>query len=61
MNTYNVILDESMIQNTMETNVNESMDSLNWKLLAYFFFLGIIPSLVIYRTPVVYGSFSEEI
>jgi lipid A ethanolaminephosphotransferase len=61
MNTYNVILDESMIQNTMETNVNESMDLLNWKLLAYFFFLGIIPSLVIYRAPVVYGSFSEEV
>lgn len=61
MNTYNVILDETMIQNTMETNVNESLDLLNFKLLGYLFFLGIIPSVMIYRLPVAYGSFSEEV
>ena len=61
MNTYNVILDDTMIQNAMETNINESMDLLNWKLIAYFFFLGILPSLLIYRVPVVYGSFKEEV
>jgi len=61
MNTYNVILDETMIQNTMETNMNESMDLLNWKLLAYFFFLGILPSILIYRVPVCYKSFKEEV
>ena len=61
MNTYNVILDDTMIQNAMETNINESMDLLNWKLIAYFFFLGILPSLLIYRVPVAYGSFKEEV
>ena len=61
MNTYNVILDDSMIQNAMETNVNESMDLINLKLLGYFFFLGVIPSLLVYRVPVVYGSFKEEV
>lgn len=61
MNTYNVILDDTMIQNAMETNINESMDLLTWKLIAYFFFLGILPSLLIYRVPVAYGSFKEEV
>lgn len=61
MNTYDVILDDTMIQNAMETNVNESMDLVNWKLLAYLFFLGIIPSMMIYRVPVTYGNFKEEV
>jgi len=61
MNTYNVILDESMIQNAVETNVNESMDLINLKFLGYLFFLGVIPSFIIYRLPVAYGSFKEEV
>jgi len=60
MNTYNVILDDTMIQNAIETNINESMDLLNWKFLVYFIILGIFPSIVIFRSPVVYGSFKQE-
>ncbi|QIR78754.1 DUF1705 domain-containing protein [Sulfurospirillum diekertiae] len=56
MNTYNVILDDTMIQNAMETNANESLDLINWNLLGYFFFLGIIPSFLIYRVPILHGS-----
>lgn len=61
MNTYNVILDDAMIQNAVETNINESMDLINLKLLGYFFFLGVIPSFIIYRLPVAYGSFKKEV
>jgi lipid A ethanolaminephosphotransferase len=60
MNTYNVILDDTMIQNAMETNANESLDLINLKLLGYFFFLGVIPSFLIYRVPVLHGSFKQE-
>ena len=60
MNTYNVILDDTMIQNAMETNLNETLDLLNWKFLAYFLLLGILPSIIIYRAPVVYGTFKQE-
>ena len=49
MNTYNVILDETMIQNTFETNVNESLDLLTGKLVAYMVLLGVIPSFLVYR------------
>ncbi len=60
MNTYNVILDDTMIQNAMETNANESLDLVNWNLLGYFFFLGMIPSFLIYRVPILHGSFKQE-
>ena len=60
MQTYNVILDETMIQNTMETNLNESLDLLTWKLLGYVVFLGLLPSWVVYRTTIDYKSFKGE-
>ena len=60
MQTYNVIIDETMIQNTMETNLNESLDLLTWKLLGYVVFLGLLPSWVVYRTTIDYKSFKGE-
>ena len=50
MNTYNIILDDTMIQNTFETNLSESSDLLSWKLFAYLVLLGIVPSWLIYKS-----------
>ena len=61
MNSYNVIIDENMIQNVIETNVSESMDLLSFKLLAYFLLLGIVPSVWIYKVKIEYGAFKTEI
>jgi len=61
MNTYNVILDDTMIQNAMETNVNESMDLFNLKLLGYFVFLGVFPSCLVYWIPIASVSFKQEV
>lgn len=61
MQTYNVILDETMIQNTMETNLHESLDLLTWKLLGYVVFLGLLPSWIVYRTFIEYKSFTGEL
>lgn len=60
MQTYAVIIDETMIQNTLETNIGESLDLLSVKLLVYLFFLGLVPSWVVYKTPIVYGSVRQE-
>ena len=60
MNTYDVILDETMIQNVMETNVSESQDLLTLKLVAYLVFLGVLPSVWIYRMNIVYKSVKKE-
>jgi len=61
MQTYAVIIDDTMIQNTLETNMGESLDLLTFKLLGYVLFLGVIPSVVVYFTPIVYGSVKKEL
>lgn len=61
MQTYNVIIDETMIQNTLETNMNESLDLLTSKLFVYVFLLGVIPSFIIFKLPVRYGTFRQEL
>lgn len=51
MNKYDVIIDEDMIRNAVQTDIHESLDLLSWKLILYFLFLGILPSYIIYKTP----------
>jgi len=60
MNTYHVIIDDTMIQNMAETNVGESLDLLTIKLVIYILLLGIFPSFVIYKVKITYGTFKEE-
>lgn len=45
MNNYNVIIDQTMIQNIVATNEKEAFELFNIKLVLYIFFLGLIPSL----------------
>ena len=61
MNTYHVVIDDSMIRNTLQTNLNESMDLLSIKQILYFVFLGLLPAYLIYKTPVKYKSFGKEL
>lgn len=49
MDTYNVVIDDHMIQNILETNLPEARDLLNMKQLGYLIILGLAPSLIIYR------------
>lgn len=49
MDSYNVIIDSTMIQNAMMTDTAEFMDLLNIKLILYFFILGILPAIVVYK------------
>lgn len=53
MNNYNVVLDHTMIQNMLQTNLNESLDLISLKLFYYLFLLGVLPSYLIFkvRTP----------
>ncbi|MBV5279492.1 MAG: phosphoethanolamine--lipid A transferase [Campylobacteraceae bacterium] len=60
MNTYHVIIDDTMIQNMAETNVSESLDLLSIKLLVYLFLLGILPAFFVYKVEIVYGTWREE-
>ena len=61
MNTYHVIIDDSMIRNAIQTNFSESSDLLTFKLVLYFVFLGMLPAYWVYRIKVVYRSWKSEL
>lgn len=49
MNKYGVMLDSTMAQSVIETNVGESTELLNGRLLLYFVTWGVLPSLLVWR------------
>lgn len=61
MNTYHIVVDDDMIRNTIQTNLNESLDLLSIQQIIYFFFLGVIPSYFVYKTKIKYRVFYKEL
>ena len=61
MNTYRVIIDDSMIRNTLQTNIHESTDLFTIKLVVYVFLFGIFPSLLVYKAKIEYQIFGREL
>ncbi|MBN2782700.1 MAG: phosphoethanolamine--lipid A transferase [Campylobacterales bacterium] len=61
MNTYNIVIDDLMYQNVLQTNINESIDLFSFKLILYVLFLGVLPSIFIYRYKITYHSFKKEL
>lgn len=61
MQTYNVLIDETMIENAMQTDLSESLDLMSWKLIVYFLVLGVFPSYLLYKTPLKYVGIKHEI
>ena len=51
MDTYHIILDDSMLRNVFQTDVAEASDLLTPKLAAYLFLLGIVPSWIVVKLP----------
>lgn len=53
MDTYNVIIDDEMIDNIVKTDTNEALDLFSIRQLFYFLLLGVIPSFLIYRVQII--------
>lgn len=53
VNTYSVIIDETMIGNVLNTNYEESSNFFSFKLVLYIIFLGIIPSIYIIKVDII--------
>ena len=53
INTYSVIIDESMIGNILNTNYSESSSFFSIKLVLYVVFLGILPSIFIIKAKII--------
>ncbi len=47
MDTYGIMMDKGMLQNILETDSGEVMELFSFKLLIHFFFLGMLPALLI--------------
>ncbi|MBE0497666.1 MAG: phosphoethanolamine--lipid A transferase [Campylobacterales bacterium] len=61
MLTYNVVIDDIMIQNIVETNVNEASDLFSYKVLLYFLFLGVLPSFILYKSTIEHKPWKKEL
>lgn len=59
INTYGVIIDESMIGNVFNTNYDESSSFFSFKLILYVVFLGILPSIYIIKTQFIKDSWKK--
>ena len=52
IDSYGLVMDDTMIQNIVQTNLDESLDLFNIKLLGYFLLLGVLPSLFVYKVTI---------
>lgn len=59
INTYGVIIDESMIGNIFNTNTNEAGSFFSFKLILYIILLGVIPCIYIIKARIVNVPFKK--
>ncbi len=61
MNAYGIMIDNTMMQNVIETNPGEVFELLSFKMFYYIMFLGIIPSFFVCFTDIKYDSLPREL
>ncbi len=59
INTYGVIIDKTMIGNVLNTNFEESSSFFSFTLIAYVILLGVLPSILILKTDIIYGKWKK--
>lgn len=61
MNEYGVVIDASMVQNVVETDPKEAHELLSWKMLQTVTLLGVLPSLLVWRLPLVFRPVRRDL
>jgi len=61
MDSYNIVIDQSMVQNIFSTNMSESADLFGAKLVIYFVLLGLLPAWYIYKSEIDYGGLKKQL
>ncbi len=56
INTYNVLIDASMMGNVFNTQFSEASSFFSWTAVAYALILGVVPSILLCRKQIDYGS-----
>lgn len=59
MNTYNVLIDRSMMGNVFNTQYSEASSFFSWTILLYMLLLGVVPAILLLRKRVEYSSFGR--
>ena len=60
MNTYGIVIHQTMIQNMVETDTKEASELINGTLIAYLLILGIAPSIAVAFGKVSFQPFLKE-
>jgi len=61
MNQYGTLINKEMLRNIAETNPSEAFDLLSLKFAAYLLLLGVLPSWLVWQTPVNYRVWHREL
>ncbi len=61
MNTYGIVIDDIMITSMLETDTQEALELVHFKLFATVFFLGLVPSFFVYRTSIKFKKIGPEV
>jgi lipid A ethanolaminephosphotransferase len=61
MGVYRIVIDASMLTNVLQTDLRETRDLLNWRLLAVMVLLGLLPAWWVWRVPVHYGRWPQRL
>ena len=60
MDQYGILVDETMIENSLKTDPREVADLFNPLLLVYILFIGVLPGLIVAKIPVAYPGHWKE-
>lgn len=60
MDTYGVVIDREMLRNVLETDVQEAGGLFNLHLVGYLVLLGVLPSLLVIRTKILWKTLGRE-
>ena len=61
MLSYGVVIDKTMMLNILQTDIRETRDLLNWRLLATVLVLGALPVYGVWRQPVRYARAARQL
>jgi lipid A ethanolaminephosphotransferase len=61
MSQYGVLIDIGMLRNFAQTNATEVRDLISMRLLVYIVLLGILPSWLLWKTPISYRRWHREL
>ncbi|MCL4120547.1 UNVERIFIED_CONTAM: hypothetical protein GTU68_041412 [Idotea baltica] len=61
MGQYGAVIDVNMLRNVFETDPAEVIDLLSLKMIFFVLFLGVLPCVLLWITPINYRRFSQEL